>query len=441
MKKIIKLCIPLFLITISTSIFAQKEWTMEDCIKYALDKNIQIKRSELQTEVSTANYNQSMFQTLPNLNANWNHQLASGKFLNNLNQYVDLKLQQQGSFSVQSNLNLFNGFQQLNTIKQNEFNMMRSLKDLDVAKNNVTLNVATVYLQILFNEELLEIAKNQYNVIQLQVNKTKMLVDVGNKAKGDLYDMQAQAATEKVNVTNAENNLKISYLTLTQLLELDSVGNFKIKKPEIVSVDNVNALRPVDSVFYDAKINMPEIKSAEYNLKSFEKGVSIAKGQLSPLLSLNGTLYSNYSSTVPKYTYLYQTKNNINRELSINLYIPIFNRFLTKRNISVARIYQVDAEYNLELTKKVLYKQIQQADADASAALATYYSATESVVSNEESFKYMQQKYDVGLVNSVDYNIAKNKLIQAKSDQLRAKYDYIFKTKVLDFYSGKSILL
>jgi outer membrane protein len=444
MKKIAKLCIPLFLMAICATLPAQKEWTLEDCIKYALDKNIQIKRQELQAEISKENYNQSKFQRLPNLYANLNHVLEAGKVSTVENKWFNQSIQE-GNMSVESDLNLFNGFQQRNTIEQNEFNLMRNLKELDVVKNEITLNVATAYLQILLDDELLEVAKNQFNIIQLQVDKTKKLVEVGNKAKGDLYDMLAQAATEKVNLTNKANNLKISYLTLSQLLELDSIGNFKIKRPEILSVENTNALRTVDSVYFDAEKNMPEIKRAEYNLKSYEKGVSIAKGALSPQVSLSGILYSWYDNQslngANNFSYLDESKNNLKKELSLSIYIPIFNRLLTKKNISVARINKIDAEYNLEQTKKTLYKQIQQADADASAALSTYNSATESVISNEESFKYTQQKYEVGLVNSVDYNIAKNKLIQANSDQLRAKYDYIFKTKILDFYSGKSILL
>jgi outer membrane protein len=430
------------LLTVACSSFvsAQKEWSLEECITYALDKNIQIKRQELVSDIRNEQLKQSYFQVLPNLNSGWSHNYKFGKSENtSTHSWVNNNFQN-GSMYVSSELVLFNGLQNLNTIKQYRLNMLKSMEDLNKARNDVSLYVATAYLDILFNMELLEIAKAQLVVTNLQVDKTQKMVDVGNKAKGDLLQIQAQAANENYAVVNAENNLHTSLITLAQLLEIDSVNTFVIRKPDIIGIEAANVLLTVDSIYGDAVVNLPQIKSAEYNLGSYQKGVNLAYGQLSPYVSLSGSVSSWYNETDPD-NYSKQIDNNLAKQLSFGVTIPIFNRMTVKRNISVAKLQVRDAEYNLFQEKKTLYKEIQQAHAAALAALAQYNSATEAVASNEESFKYTQQKYDVGLENIVNYNLAKNNLIKAKSDQLQAKYNYIFKTKILDFYRGKQITL
>jgi outer membrane protein len=425
---------------------AQKYWTLEECIKYAQEKNITIKRKELLTETSQNSLFQSRMNLLPSLNAGADHSFSSGRSLNTEEYKWENANLQQGSLGIQADVTLFDGFQNLNSIRKSKFDLLQSLSELDKAKNDISINIATAYLQVLFSEELLQIANNQLSLSLLQVERNKKLVEVGNVARGNLLEIQAQAAREQVNVTNAENNLNIAYLNLTQMLELDSIGDFRIVKPDSLTLDEVAPLISVGETYNQALANMPEIKSSEYFLKSSEKELAIARGKHSPRLSLSGTYYSRYNVNVsdplnPNKDYLFmdQLKDKQYKQLTINLSIPIFNRFSTRTQVSNTKIRVIDAEYNLTDTKKNLYKAIQQAHADAVNAYQNYLSRKEAVISSAEAFKYTQQKYEVGLSSAVDFNIAKNNLMKANSDLLQSKYEYIFKNKILDFYKGVAL--
>ena len=475
MKKIVKLLLSLFFVAGSAMLYAQpKEWTLEDCIKYALQNNIQIKRVGLQSDIARNNYQQSKIQMLPNLNAGGGHSLNYGRNVDRYtNEIVNTNVKSD-NFYVQSTLNLFSGFQTINTIQQNRYMLEASLQDYEKAKNDISIQIATVFLQVVSGDEALGIAQNQFEVTHLQVEKTKKLVEVGNKARGDLLEMQAQEATDKYNITVAKNNLNIFYITLVQLLELKSVNDFKIKIPDSIAIDHSNVLATVDDIYKDAEAKLPQIKSAENQLRSYEKGLSVMRGQLLPTLSLVGTIGTGYSnarqrtdslmpvantigfvndnsslpvinhSFVPvsgNYPFFSQLSDNESKSIAFNLTIPIFNQFQVRKNVRNAKIRVNDFDYNLQQAKKSLYAEIQKAHADAMAAFDQYNSANEVVVANEEAFKYNQQKYDVGMISSVDYDIVKNNLTKAKSNLIQAKYDYIFKIKVLDFYRGVPIVL
>jgi outer membrane protein len=449
-KSINSLCLALFIIVFSiTNIFAQKEWTLEECIKYALDNNIQIKRQELQKEVVKNNYIQSKMQILPSLNASGYHSLNNGQVLNQAQYKWESATTEYGQYGLNSNLTLFSGLTNYYNIQANKFNLLKNLQDVEKAKNDLILNIATAYLQVLYNMELLDVAKGQLEVTQLEVEKRQKLLEVGNIAKGTLLEIQAQAASEQVSLTNSENQLTLTYLTLSQLLELDSATNFRIVKPVELSVDSLVIPNSVLEVFSEAETKLPEIKSAEFQLSMAEQQYNADKGRRYPILSLYASYSSWYSAKVnglfnPVAGSSYGIQlfdQNLQKSIGLNINIPIFNNYSIQNKISNSKINVLDSKYSYELSKKVLYKEIQQAQADAIAAYENYKSNKQSVIANEESFKYVQQKYDVGLVNAVDYNTAKNSLAKAKSDLLQAKYDFIFKTKILDFYKGNPIKL
>jgi outer membrane protein len=312
----------------------------------------------------------------------------------------------------------------------------------------MSLQLALAYLQVLFSKELEEVAKNKVDVTSMQVERTRKMLDVGNVAQGEYLQIKAQEANDKTSLINAQNNLDIAYLDLTQLLDLDSVGGFEIVIPKNIEVGVLAPIEPVQNIFAAALQAMPQIKGAEYALKGSEKQMAIAWGQASPSVSLNGNLSSRYSQVAEDIANPgvdYKLKNQLNdyyyKQFSIGLAIPIFNRLEVKNSISNAKLQVDDYKLQLDLAKTALYKDVQQAHADATAALEKYYSSVEAVNYNEEAFKYTSQKLEVGLVNSVDYNIAQNNLISAKSSMLQAKYEYIFKLKILDLYMGKTITL
>ncbi|MFW5751718.1 MAG: TolC family protein, partial [bacterium] len=293
-----------------------------------------------------------------------------------------------------------------------------------------------------------EINQNQLELTNQQVEKTEKLVEVGNKARGDLLDIKAQQASEKVTLINAQNNLTISILTLTQLLELDSVGTFDIVVPEDLEVDFSSTLMSVDDAYRIAVENHPSIITNEYLLRSSEKKLAMARGERSPELSLEGVYYSRYNETATdpfdptsEYAYIDQLDDNQYKQVLLRLSIPVFNRMRVNTNISNSKINVQDSKLALENAKNNLYKLVQQSHTDALGALEKYYSSIEAVKSNEEAFKYTEEKYNAGIVSALDYNEAKMNLTKARSDLLQAKYEYIFKTKILDFYMGNPISL
>lgn len=245
-----------------------RSWTIHECIRYAMENNIQVKRQELLSMVADKTYNQSKLELLPDLNTGLENIYSSGRSLN-LDEYRwENRNQQQGSMGLRSDVTIFNGLQNLNTIKQKKYNLQSALENLEKAKNDIALNIATAYLQILLDKELLTVTENQYRVTMIQVNKTETLVKVGNVSKGTLLKIKAQVASEKSNITRMRNQLRISKLTLVQLLDLENPENFTIVTPQNLSIENQTTIVITDSVFNYAVQNMPEVKSAEYLLQS-----------------------------------------------------------------------------------------------------------------------------------------------------------------------------
>jgi outer membrane protein len=450
-KKLI-LLFPIVLWMFFTGAMAQTLWSLEDCIFYAYENNINIKQQALNSEYNDNILNQSKIQLAPNLNAGASHSYSFGRALDQTTyRYKDNQTIMSDNLNISSSVTLFNGLQQYNTIQQNEFNLLSSLKDLEKLKNDISLLLASGYLQILFNKELLQVAKDQHDLTLQQVRRTDKLVSAGSLARGSLLEIQAQAAGEELNVIEAQNLLDISYLNLTQMLDLDSVGDFQIDIPEFGDVAKEPILLSVGSVYREAIRAMPQVHGAEYRLKSAYEGLDIAKGGRSPSLYINaqwGTGYSDARQTLNTETleledmpFRDQIDGNRNAVVSFGLNVPVFNKWMVNTNISNARINVVNYELTLETTKMDLYKNIQQALADAIAAQKKYTATEKALVAMEESFKYTEQKFEVGLVNTVDYNTEKNRLTRTQSDLLQAKYDYIFKMKILDFYRGIPIRL
>lgn len=427
---------------------AQKVWSLEECINYALENNLLIKRQELNVQYNKNNHSQSYFNVLPNLNGQVNYGFSSGKNID----YSKLEYVNQnywsGSGGLSSNVTLFGGFQVVNTILKTKYDFLKSQYDLQKSKNDISLELALAYLQVLFSREILDAADNKLQLTSMQVSRTQKLLDVGNVAQGEFLQIKAQEANDKTNLINAKNSMGIAYLDLTQLLDLDSTGGFEIMVPENLDIAILGELEPLQNVYLKALETMPQIKSAEYALKSAEKQLAITWGSASPSIDLNGALSSRYSQvaediTNPSGDYKLkdQVKDFYYKQFSIGLTVPIFNRMQVKNNISNSKLQVADYKLQLEQTKMALYKQVQQAHIDATDAREKYYSSVEAVNYNQEAFKYTSQKMEVGLVNSVDFFVAQNNLVNATSNMLQAKYEYIFKLKILDLYMGKSITL
>jgi len=439
------------------SLGQEKKWTLEECVLYAIEHNIQVKQQELAANVQQNALMQSKYNLAPTLNGGAGHSYSFGRALDESTyQFTDNETVLSDYFSINSSVTLFNGFTNRKSIEQNKYNLQASIQDVEKIKNDISLSIALAYLQILLNKELLDVTKNQYDITMEQIDRTSKLVAAGSLARGSLLEIQAQAASEELQVVNAGNQLDLSILNLTQLLELDTVGNFDIIVPELQIPEETGLIEPVMTVYSEAIKIQPQIKGAELQLESSVLSLDIAKGARSPRLSLNSSYNTRYSDirkklvgidpvtfvpTYEEYPFMDQLKDNVNYGLSLSLSVPIFNGWQVNQAISNARLGIEQSQYNLEYQKNILYKDIQQAYADAMASLKKFHSSQGALVSMKESFRYTEQKFNVGLVNTIDYKTSKNQLTRTQSDLLQAKYEYIFKVKVLDFYRGKELSL
>jgi outer membrane protein len=419
-----------------------------------MENNITIKQTELNTRYNQNILDQSKTSRLPNLNAGSNYSYSFGRALDQTTyEFTDNQQINSISLNVTSGMNLFNGFQKRNSIEQNRINLMSAYEDVQKIKNDISLNIAAAYLQILFNEELRSVTENQVGITRQQVERTQKLVDAGKLARGSSLEIEAQLASEELNLVNSENQLLLSYLNLQQMLDRPYEAEFKIVVPELPEPDESYLLISVMEVYQSAEKTMPRIKGSEYNLESSKKDLDIAKGARYPSLSLSGNYNTGYSDirekvidTDPlglpimgKYPFFEQINDNLSVGIGLGLNIPIFNGGQVNTAIANARIGIESAQLELQKSKNDLYRDVQQAYADAVAALKKFESTEKALVSMEESFNYTEKKFEVGLVNTVDYNTSKNQLIMTQSDLLQAKYDFIFKTRILNFYRGEPI--
>lgn len=448
MKLIQLLVLSVLSITFSVNSHAQKVWTLEDCINYAIENNITVKRQELSAEAAGKTHFQSIMEILPSANTNGNHYLNSGQNLNTETYTWENQTFQGGNIGISSEITVFNGLQNFNTIRKNKLNLLSQLESVERVKNEITTNVSLSYLQILLSKELRDNAQQQVEITLEQIEKTTKLVEIGNASKGDLLQIQSQAAGEEAALTDAKNNLKIAYLDLAQVLYLDNPDDFEIVIPEIPDITLENDITSVVTVYNDALEFLPEIKSAELLLKSTEMDLAISYGRISPSLTFGYQYQSRYNELATNiadpgsnYPYLDQIGDNAAQVIYFAVRIPIFNNWRTGNSISQAKIALSDSKLNLDLQKQNLYRNIQQVRAQAIASLDRYKANLKAVKSSEEAFRYTEQKYQVGLVDILEYNTAKNQLNQANSDLAQAKYEYIFRTKILDFYRGEQITL
>ncbi len=450
MKKFLILLSGVFLLTFPA--FSQQHiWSLEECIRYAIENNIQIKQQIIQTEYQRNALDLSKLKLLPTLNGSATHNYSFGRALDETTyQYTDQQNVQSNNFYLGGNTNLFSGLQNFNTIKKNEYNLLASQEDLNSIKDNIALNVALYYLQIVLNKEITTATENQLDITLQQIEKSKKLVDAGSIARGNLLQIEAQAAQEELQLINIENQLQTSFLNLTQLLEIQTPEGFEVLVPEIVVDSNTIITGNIDEIFEVAIGNRPDVRSSEHRLTSSGYDLKIAQGGRSPRLSMSHSFSTGYSDirskilgidpvTGPiygKYSFAGQINDNINYGIGFSLNIPILNGWQINKSISNSRLAIENNEYALENTRKQLYKSIQQAYTDAVAALKKYNASIKVVTSTEESFRYTEQKFNVGMITPVDYNAAKTQLLNAQSDMAQAKYEFIFKTKVLDFYKG-----
>lgn len=419
---------------------AQSAWTLRQCIEYAIAHNITIKQSENAADQSKVDVSTAKWARLPNLNGGAGQSFSWGRSASPKDNSYSNNNSSNSSFTLSSNIPLFTGMQLPNQYALSKLNLKASIEDLKKAKEDLAINITSSYLQVLFNQELLKVAQEQVVLSKEQCARIEKLAEVGKSSAAEVAEAKARIAQDELSRVQADNNYRLSLLELSQLLELPTPEGFNLDSPNADPV--FLPITPPDNIYIQAMSSKPGILAAKYRLEGSEKSIRIAQSGYYPKLSFNAELGTGFYTLNGKsggLSFNEQLDKNLNKSIRFSLNIPLFNRFETRNRVRTARLQQANYALQLDNAKKTLYKEIQQAWYNAVAAESKYNSSSAAVEANKESFKLMTEKFENGKATAVQYNEAKLNLMKAISDRLQAKYEYMFRTKILDFYKGNPI--
>jgi len=419
----------------------QKQWSLRECCDYAVEHNISVKQQENQLRQRELQLETAKSQRLPDLNASAGQNFSFGRGLTAQNTYTNTNTSST-SLSLGTSVPLFTGFQIPNQIKLNKLNLDAAMQNLEKAKNDIRMQVAQAYVQILYNMEMADVARRQIDIDSMQVVRLQAMVDNGKASGAQLSQQEATLAQSRLTATQADNNLQLAYLSLTQLLELPTPDGFSVVRPTIQKIQMTqNTLMSPDAIYAEALTIKPEVQSAQLAVNAAERNVDIAKAGNYPTLSLSGGMGTNYYTTsgyksdgLGK-----QLKNNFSQYIGLNLNVPIFNRYQTRNSIRSAQIDQQNQLLQLDNTKKTLYKEIQQVYYNAIAADAKCKSSEQASRSAHDAFTLMQAKYENGKANITEFNESKNNYLRAESDLVQARYEQLYQQALILFYRGQEL--
>jgi len=431
-----------------------KQWTLEECVRYALDNNITIKLSELDVKTADIDKRGALGSYLPTVNGNASHSWNIGLNVNPVTNIATTQTTQYSSLGVNANVDIYKGLQNQNAYRRASLSIVASKYQLLKMQEDISLNVANAFLQILSNKENLKVRIEQLAIDEKRLARSEEMVNAGTIPRGDLFDLKATVATDKQNITVSENNLLISKLSLAQLLQLKEFADFDVvDDTNAKDENNIMAQSPID-IYNKAKEIRTELKLAQTNLEIAEKNVSIARGAYQPTLrgfysfSTSASYSDRLIGTDPAGNPIFagpkpvldQFSDNKGHNFGFQLSVPIFNGFSARNNVERNKVSLEKSKIDLEQKSLDLQRNVYTAFTDAKGALNTYESATVSLEARQQAYNYAKEKYDVGLMNSFDFTQAQTLLTNAQSDVIRTKYDYMFKIKILEFYFGIPIV-
>ena len=441
MKRIF-LAITLFFPALAGAQDLRHPWTLQECLDWALDHSLTVKQSELNVAQREIQLNTSQNSWLPNVSGSVNESLNFGRGLTADNTYTSANTTSTG-FSIGGGMNLFDGLATPNNIALSRLNLDAATADLERARDDIRVAVARAYVQVLYDYEIVDVARKQIELDDAQVARLEALAATGKAAQAEVSQQKASRAQSGVTLVQAENNLRLALLDLGQLLEFPSSEGFSIERPT-VQVEEILLDMP-ERIYADAVEVRPAVRAEEIRLKGTEKSLKIAQAAQYPSLSLSGGVGSNYYTTnnaaYPQDTFWNQLSHNFSPYIGVSMSVPIFTKFQTRNNIRSARLNQELQQIQLDKTRQNLYKEIQQAWSNAVAAEAKYRSSSEASTAAEDAFRLTQAKYENGKATITEFNESRNQLLKTQSDRVQATYEYIFQSKLLDFYRGDSLQL
>ena len=420
-----------------------KLWNLRECCDYAVANNISIKQQENQCRQQEIQLSTAKSSRLPDLSASAGQNFSFGRGLTAENTYSNTNTSST-SFNLGTSVPVFTGFQIPNQIKLNQLNLEAATADLEKAKNDIRMQVAQAYVQILYDMEIADVARRQIAIDSAQVARLKAFVENGKAAEAELSQQKAALANSHLTATQADNNTRVAILALTQLLELPTPDGFEIVKPnldELVGLVGIDKLVTPDAIYAEALGIKPEIAAQQLRLKGTEHSIKIAQAGNYPTLSLSGGLGTNYYTTsgFKSDAFGKQLKNNFSQYIGLNVSVPIFNRFQTRNQIRNARIEQENQQLQLDNTKKSLYKEIQQVYYNALNAQAKEKASLQAVATAADAFQLQQAKYENGKATITEFNEAKNNYLKSESDLVQARYENIYQQALIAFYRGKDL--
>ena len=426
------------------SVQAQQTWSLKQCIDYAVEHNVSIKQAANSVEQNAVEVNTAKWARLPSLSGSAGQGWSWGRT------QTAVKDEESGDYStvyVNSNSNntsmslnvsvpLFTGMELPSQYALSKLNLKAAMADLGKAKEDLAINIASSYLQALFCQELYQVSLGQVQLSKEQCQRIERLAELGKASLAEVAEAKARVAQDELSSVQARNDHRLALLNLSQLIELDTPEGFQLETPQ-VDIE----LRPLynpDEIFQTALNEKSFIQAAQYRLEGSKYSIKLAQSGFYPRLNLNGSLGTSYYSTINR-TFRQQMGDNFSKYVGLSLSVPLFNRFETRNRVRTARLQRENYALQLEDARKTLYKEIQQAWYNATAAESKFTSSNAAAEASAEAFRLTNEKYNNGQATAVEYNEAKQNLLKAQSDELQAKYDYLFRTKILDFYAGLPI--
>ena len=428
---------------------AKTQWTLEDCIHYATDKNIAVLQAELSKKISENTLLQSKLNLLPTISANASYGFSFGNSIDPTTYSYVKQNSQTFSPYLQSNLNLFTGLQQINTIHKDKFDALAYTQDFSAAVNNTALNVTNLFLQLVVNKELIKAAQKQVDISQSQLDLQKGRIRAGTMAEASIYDFDAQLSRDQAALISQQNAEFISLLTLKIALQLPDDQPFDIIIPD-VTVGSVMTFTDLDphQVYEYALTRQPSVQAAQARATSARYAIRIAKGSLSPTLSVSTYTRDNYFDKATTFTFPpkpvsleTQFKNNFANGVTFNASIPIFTGWQKMTNVANSKLQYKLQLLNVENSRNSLMHDIYQAYANAKGNAQSYSANLSALQSQQKAYETTTKKYNAGLATNFDMELSKSNLARSESNTIQAKYNYIFSVKILDFYQGKPITL
>ena len=411
-------------------------WTLRQCTEWALEHNLSVAAQQCVAQTQEVNQNTARMAWLPGVSASVGENLNFGRGLGSNNTY-EYGNTASTSFSLGASMTLFDGLATPARMELARLNLEAATKELEKVRDDVSISVARAYVQILYSQQILDVAREQVSIDSLQLERLQGMLQNGKASAAEVSQQRSSLAQSQLALVQARNNVRSAVLDMAQLLELPRWEGFSVQQP--ASEPETVALPSPDDIYAEAVGLRPAIQAEELRLEGMDQSVRIARAQYYPTLTLSGGLGTNYYSSFASQGFGEQLGNNFSQYVGLSLNIPIFSRFGVRNQVKVAKINRSQQELHVQQAKNALYREIVQAWNGAEAAGAKWQSAREAEAAARDAFELQQAKYENGKATLTEFNETRSRMVKAQSDAAQASCEYLFQTRLVDFYRGRAL--